>query len=340
MGDDYGRASDEAAAAGLTGSEGEGEEDDFEFDKTVHVETDYVPPDVEAGEPEIVEHPQVALNRDLHEKLESEPALPAPTRRVFAGIPIAPVVQIKPYVNTMIYGLPGSGKTHLAGTGAASRHLAPLLYINAEAGASTLTKLLAEENIQIIPDPEAQGSITWEQFEAVYDELDRQCYNSSDLPDFRTAVIDTGTELQKINMDWVMRRTLSAHPDRDPDVPGLHDWGASTNRMRKYLRLFRDLPMNFIFLCHETTERDNQGVMWKRPDLPGKLANQVAGLFDQVMYLYTKQGDPGDETRPTEIRRMLLTGALEGYVTKDRSGNLPLVVQSPNMNDIFELIHK
>jgi hypothetical protein len=258
---------------------------------------------------------------------------------VFAGIPIAPPGRIVPYVNTMIYGLPGSGKTHLAGTAAASIHLAPALYINAEAGASTLIKLQTNRNLMIIPDPEKQGAITWPQFEDVYDELDRQCYNSQDKPDFRTVVIDTGTELQKINMDWVMGKTLTAHPDRDPDVPGLHDWGASTNRMRKMLRQFRDLPMNFIFLCHETTERDNKGVMWKRPDLPGKLSNQVAGLFDQVMYLYTKEGESGDETKPTEIRRMLLTGALEGYVTKDRSGKLPLVVQGPNMNDIFETIH-
>jgi hypothetical protein len=261
-------------------------------------------------------------------------------RRMFAGIPIAVPGHVIPFVNNMIYGLPGSGKTHLAGTGVKSRHLAPLLYVNAEAGSSTLIKLAIEDNIQIIPDPSAQGSITWAQFVQVYDELDRQCYQGNDSPDFQTVVIDTGTELQKINMDSVMARTLSAHPDRDPDVPGLHDWGASTNAMRKYLRLYRDLPMNFIFLCHEQTERDNKGVMWKRPDLPGKLTNQVAGLFDQVMYLYTKEGDKGDETKPSEIRRMLLTGALEGYVTKDRSGNLPLVVVEPNMNDIFELIHK
>jgi hypothetical protein len=261
-------------------------------------------------------------------------------RRVFAGIPIAPPGMTVPFVNTMIYGLPGSGKTHLAGHGASSRHLGPILYVNAEAGTSTLKKLKLQEDIMIIPDPEVQGAINWEQFESIYDELDRQCYNSKDSPDFRTVTIDTGTELQKINMEWVMKRTLSAHPDRDPDVPGLHDWGASTNRMRKYLRMFRDLPLNFIFLCHEAAERDNKGVLWKRPDLPGKLANQVAGLFDQVMYLYTKEGTTGDETKPTEIRRMLLTGALEGFVTKDRSGNLPLVVQDPNMNVIFELIHQ
>jgi hypothetical protein len=308
--------------------------DDFEFDKSNRV-------DVLTGSAEDVEE-------QLHTgAFITEAALPEPTaepaaapRRMFAGIPIAPVKETKQWINNMMYGLPGSGKTHLAGSGAASRHLAPMLYINAEAGASTLVKLRAGDNIQIVPDPEIQGAITWVQFEALYDELDRQCYNSTDLPDFRTVVVDTGTELQKINMDWVMGRTLSAHPDRDPDVPGLHDWGASTNRMRKYLRMFRDLPMNFIFLCHETSERDNKGVLWKRPDLPGKLANQVAGLFDQVMYLYTKEVGAGDETRPTEITRFLLTGALEGYVTKDRSGNLPLVVQAPNMNDIYELIHK
>jgi len=72
-----------------------------------------------------------------------------------------------------------------------------------------------------------------------------------------------------------MTRTLSAHPDRDPDVPGLHDWGASTNAMRKYLRAcYRDLPMNFIFLCHEQTERDNKGVMWKRPE-PAREAEPI-----------------------------------------------------------------
>jgi hypothetical protein len=294
-----------------------------------------------------------ALTETRRQQLEDEPTegerearvtvqavaeTPAP-RRQFAGIPIAPVTEVIPFVNVMIYGRPGSGKTHVAGTGATSKHLSPMLYINAEAGSSTLKKLDGSGNILVVPDPNTQGAITWEQFEGVYDELDRQCYRSADSPEFRTAVIDTGTELQKINMDWVMKRTLKAHPDRDPDVPGLHDWGASTNRMRKVLRLFRDLPMNFIFICHEQEDRDNKGVLWKKPDLPGKMANQVAGLFDQVMYLYTKEGQKGDEDKATEIRRLLLTGALEGYVTKDRSGKLPLVVVDPNMHNIFETIH-
>jgi hypothetical protein len=251
---------------------------------------------------------------------------------------MAPIRDVKPNINTLIYGRPGSGKTHLTATAEKSKLMAPMLYISAEAGSSTIKQV--NPNIMIIPDPNVRGSVTWEEFEAIYDELDRQCYNTKDGCEFRTVGVDTGTELQKINMSWVMNQTLAAHPDRDPDVPGLHDWGKSTNRMRTMIRRFRDLPVNFIFVCHEQEDRDNKGLLWKKPDLPGKLANQAAAFFDQVMYLYTKQVSGGDETKSTDIKRVLMTGALEGFVTKDRSGNLPLLVVDPNMNDIYAQITK
>jgi hypothetical protein len=258
--------------------------------------------------------------------------------RTFAGIPMAPVSEVKPNVNMLIYGRPGAGKTYLTATAQRSSLMSPMMYISAEAGASTIKQVARD--IQVVPDPNTRGSITWEELEVVYDELDRQCYNTKDGCDFRTVAIDTGTELQKINMVWVMKQTLADHPDRDPDVPGLHDWGKSTNRMRTVIRNFRDLPLNFIFVCHEQEDRDNRGLLWKKPDLPGKLANQAAAFFDQVMYLYTKQVSEGDETKSAEVKRILMTGALEGYVTKDRSGNLPLLVVDPDMSKLYETITK
>jgi hypothetical protein len=93
-------------------------------------------------------------------------------------------------------------------------------------------------------------------------------------------------------------------------------------------------------VCHETEDRDNKGLLWRKPDLPGKLASQGAAFFDQVMYLYTKQVAEGDESSATNVKRVLMTGALEGFVTKDRSGNLPLLMVDPNMNSIYKLITK
>jgi len=268
-------------------------------------------------------------------KIIHEPAK-AMQLRSFAGIPMAPVHAIKPNVNICVYGRPGSGKTYLTATSQLSPLMGPMLYISAEAGSTTLKQVA--KDIMVIPDPNVRGSVTWEEFETIYDELDRQCYNTHDGCEFRTVAVDTGTELQKINMTWVMEQTLKDHPDRDPDVPGLHDWGKSTNRMRGVIRRFRDLPLNFIFVCHEQEDRDNRGLLWKKPDLPGKLANQAAAFFDQVMYLYTKQVSEGDESKPAEIKRVLMTGALEGFVTKDRSGNLPLLMVDPNMHSIYSLI--
>jgi hypothetical protein len=256
----------------------------------------------------------------------------------FAGIPMAPIRDTKHPINTLIYGRPGAGKTRLTATAQRSPFMKDLLYISAESGSSTIRQV--DPSIMVIPDPEVSGSVSWEQLLAIYDELDRQCYNSKDGCEFKTVAIDTGTELQKINMNWVMGQTLAAHPERDPDVPGLHDWGKSSNSLRSIIRKFRDLPDNFIFVCHENEDRDNKGLLWKKPSLPGKLANEAAAFFDQVMYLYTKQVAGGDETKPADIKRVLMTGALEGYVTKDRSGKLPLLIVDPDMDKIFKLINE
>src|SRR5882762_5943874 len=156
---------------------------------------------------------------------------------LFGGIPMAPIHSVKPSINTLIYGRPGSGKTFLTATAQKSQIMSPMLYVSAEAGSSTIRQV--DPSIMVIPDPQTAGSVTWEQLLAIYDELDRQCYNTKDGCEFRTVSIDTGTELQKINMNWVMDITLAAHPDRDPDVPGLHDWGKSTNSMRTMIRRFR-----------------------------------------------------------------------------------------------------
>ncbi len=250
---------------------------------------------------------------------------------------MAPVRETKRNINLLVYGKPGVGKTHLAATSDLVPAMRPVLYLNVEGGDMTLRHAAPE--VRKLP---AEGNLSWPQLESVYHELHRQCYGERQPDEFvpRTVVLDSGTELQKINMAQLMADLVRAEPDKnwDPDVPDLRRWGKSSEQMRRWIRRYRDLPLNFIMICHESEEKDNMtGLISHKPQLPGKLANEVAGFFDVVVYLYVTQEEHEGKTQTV---RKLLTGALEGYVAKDRSGNLPFAMVNPTMSEMYEAITK
>jgi hypothetical protein len=259
--------------------------------------------------------------------------------KTFAGIPIAPVRETKSNINLLIYGVPGSGKTHLASLADRVPAMRPVLYLNIEGGDMTLRHSAPE--IRKIPE---EGSLSWGQLETVYHELHRQCYTSDIQPgEFvpRTVIIDTLTEMQKMNMSQIMAQLLTEEPDKnwDPDIPDVRRWGKNIEQIRRWVRRYRDLPLNVIMTCHEQEDKDNMtGLVTHKPQLSGKLSNEVAGFFDVVVYLYVKnEAEPGDQPKPV---RKLLTGALEGFIAKDRSGSLPHVMVNPSMADIYGNITK
>jgi hypothetical protein len=253
----------------------------------------------------------------------------------FAGIPIAPVRSTRANINLLIYGKPGVGKTYLAATADHVPAMRPVLYLNIEGGDMTLRHAAPE--IRKIPE---NGSLSWPQLEAVYDQLARQCRNGVQAGEFapRTVILDTLTECQKMNMSQIMSELLMSEPEKgwDPDIPDVRRWGKNIEQIRKWVRRYRDLPLNVIMTCHELEDKDNMtGLISHRPQLSGKLSNEVAGFFDVVTYLYVKSEEKDGKTVPV---RKLLTGAIEGYVAKDRSGNLPSVLESPSMAEIYRYI--
>lgn len=254
-----------------------------------------------------------------------------PSPKTFAGIPMAPVTQTRANINILVYGAPGTGKTFLAATADHVTAMRPVLYLNIEGGDMTLRHAAPE--IRKVPE---EGSLSWGQLQVIYDQLHRQCFRGADPGEFvpRTVILDTLTECQKMNMNQLMAELLMAEPEKgwDPDIPDVRRWGKNIEQIRKYVRKFRDLPLNIIMTAHEMTDKDNMsGAIMHKPQLSGKLSNEVAGFFDIVAYLYVKQEDG----KPV---RKLLTGALEGFVAKDRSGNLPTVMLNPVMKDIYDKI--
>ena len=258
----------------------------------------------------------------------------------FAGFPIGPVRERPHYVKMMIYGKPGAGKTYLAAQAAFVPEMSPIMYLVPDAAELDTLRKAA-------PDAQAMQIDTWPQMEKIWTEATRMCRDprSGGFP-YKTVVVDTGTEAQKLSMrdimDDLVKNGRPGGGPVDPDVPSQREWGQSISQMRRLIRSFRDLPINFIFVCHEQESRDNRGITWITPDLPGKLRNQTAGMFSNVFYLYVKQDIEVEGKRKVVASetRCLLTGLTEGFMAKSRTGAFPRVIANPKMADIYDAIVK
>lgn len=236
-----------------------------------------------------------------------------------AGLPIEKVSQKTPYFNALIYGESGSGKTRLAGSADDVPAMRRVLFIDVEGGTLTLR--------DTYPDVETIRVKSWLELQRVYDFL----YTGQH--DFTTLVVDSLTEVQKMSMDGVMRKLIEEHEERDADVPGIREWNINLEQTRKFVRAFRDLPVNTIFTALVQSDKNARtGATKRKPSLSGKVKDEVAGFLDIVVYLYTKEIDQ-------ENVRVLLCAQTEDTVAKDRSNALPLTITNPTMSSIWEHLH-
>lgn len=238
--------------------------------------------------------------------------------RHLGGLRIIKAQERPPYMNILFYGDPGVGKTRLAGTADSVPGMRKVLFVDLEGGTLTLTH--SNPNVDIV------RVSSWKEMQAVYDAL----YAGNH--EYSTVVLDSLTEIQKFNMYEIMTELIGFNEDRDPDVPGMREWGKNLEQMRKFVRAFRDLPMHTIFTALMKNDKDKKtGLSQRKPYLSGKLADEVAGFLDIVCYMYIKEVD-GEQTR------LLLSSATDEIVAKDRTGKLPIVMINPDMGDLLNYI--
>jgi len=232
--------------------------------------------------------------------------------------------QVKPpdalnYLNLLIYGHPGAGKTYLAGTAQDHEMTSPVLVLDVEGGTVTLRKRTGIDVIQVRSP---------QHMKEIHDSLrtDNNGY-------YKTVVIDSITELQKLDMREVMREMLQKRPDRDPDVPDKREWGISGEHIRRIIRAYRDLEMNTIFTALMVDYKDDKsGQVTFSPSLPGKLRNEVPGFIDIVGYLHvTVQGE--------EINRILQLQPTQKVMAKDRTASLGATLVNTTIPEMWDIIH-
>jgi AAA domain len=244
------------------------------------------------------------------------------TPETLAGLAVSKVKERSQYMNILLYGNSGVGKTTLAGSADEVPAMRPVLFIDVEGGTESLRHSYSDVRVLRVRN--------WTDMQNVYSELYK-----GDHP-YQTVVLDSLTEIQKFNMYGIMNTLTQQRPDLDPDIPGMREWGKNIEQLRKMVRGFRDLPMNTIFTALVKSDKDARtGIIKEKPMMSGKLADEIAAFLDIVGYYYVKQTGAGEDTK---FERILLTQSTEQQVAKDRSGKLPQIVLSPTMKDIWGLM--
>jgi hypothetical protein len=239
------------------------------------------------------------------------------------GLQITTAQKRSPFINMLVYGDYGIGKTRLAASADEVPEMSPVLVLDYEGGTESIRRPYPGVHVLRVQD--------WDKMQLVYDELHRTKGGN-----YKTIILDSLTEIQKFSMYAIMEKrvvdALAKGDEADPDVPGMREWGKNVEQTRKFVRAFRDLPVHTIFTALSKDDKDpSTGKRKTLPSLSGKVAQEVPAFLDVVVYYYLKRVDDAE-------RRFLLCNATEKNTAKDRTGKLPMVLEEPTMQKIFDHI--
>ena len=250
------------------------------------------------------------------------------------------------YLNALIYGEYGVGKSTLAATAADVPQMQDVLYLAAEAGEKVLKPFAAHGHLTVV------RISNYSTLARVYEWMVLHCrYRDADdmeklaqlesmitgvVPtapkQFRTVVLDSLTEMQVYLMYQLLGIEIGrSRLDLPPDSPEFKEWGQSSEMIKLLIRSFRDLHLNVIIVCSMEEKEDEKKRQLKRLLLPGKLANNVQGFLDIVGYLEKAKTDMG------YAWRLNLTSG-QTFQAKNRFGpTAPPHLDAPTMAQLYAL---
>lgn len=260
---------------------------------------------------------------------------PAPTalKGAFSFMPVTSEKKSK-YMNVLIYGIQGGGKTTMAGSACNIDEASDVLLVTAEGGDLVfdsndritrphlidMVRVTRIEQLQKIyewltyhikardSNDETQlrrlqnivffgdANITREQALEMHPDFD---YDR--IRRFKTIILDSLTDIEAQNMANIMGvadKGFDVGEDLNP--AGYTEFRKNNNSIQQLVRSFRNLDIHFIAICGQKYAKDEIGRFHYTPWMTGQLATQIQSFFDVVGYMVVSNADP---SKP-DVRRL------------------------------------
>jgi len=239
------------------------------------------------------------------------------------SLKVQPPAAFVEFINLLVYGEAGVGKTYLLGSADEDERLRPVLIFDVEGGMTTLKDKPGVDVISVRSRDEVEDN---------YNKLYKSIKSGSLY--YNTVCIDSLTELADLDMRLVMRQAYQQNPDRvDIDVPSPREWGKVRNHIRLIVRAFRDLPCHVVFTAGLGVDQKDENAPPKyHPGFAGKLQREVPGFADIVGYMRNESDGLGGV-----VRKMQVVGT-QRVVAKDRTNSLGGAVIEPSLPKLWDII--
>lgn len=244
-----------------------------------------------------------------------------------AAFKIIPLTSGVKWLNMLVYGPYGSGKTTLAASACDVDTLSDVLMLDIESGAMALEdndRVSRKDRIDRIPITSFQQMAKAHEFLKAHcryrddpNEVDKlktlearfKGCEPEDITEpkrYHTVMVDSLSELDQLTqyellgfkIDMPLNKALN---DGDMEVADWPIFRKNNQMMQLIVRAYRDLPINVTMICHAAYTQDELKRMFYAPGLTGKLSGQVQGFVDVVGYLTVGKLGEGEKEAPRRL---------------------------------------